>query len=492
MTPSTLHLRSLTIGQNRGAARLWLQGRSLAASGAVPGARFDLHANPTARRIVILIHPNGGRVVSAKPGGTPVIDSRGSEIGQTFPTGTRIRVRFEPGRIVITIHPSDAAQAARAQRLKEKLLSGQEIDVGSLCFGAGVLDAALHQGLADAGVTSRLRFAVDVDGDALDHAMGHNPAWTTDTMAVADDIALVDPSELPPVDLLAAGLPCGPASRPGRAKQRSLDPLLRHPEGHPDGAAFIHLVRFVAALNPAAVVLENVDLYRDTAGYAALLTTLTTLGYKVTETFLYSQAWGVVEDRQRLAMVAVTGDAISLEDLAPNIPPEPLSTVLEDIPTDNVRWRDHGHHVASTDEERAAGNGFSFQLVGPETRRIGTIGRGYSRDRRTEPHLRHPTDPNRSRLLTVREHARIKQIPERMVSDLGHMRGHQLLGQSIAYPPFVSLGRRLGQWMRGDRRAFATGGARPLQRHASVIAPTPQLTLFSDMDMPPASRELQS
>jgi DNA (cytosine-5)-methyltransferase 1 len=418
-------------------------------------------------------------VVSGKDAGTPVIDAVGREIGQTFGAGTRVRVLFQPGRIRIIVHPSDAAQAERAARLADKIARGEAIDTGAVCFGAGILDAAIHDGLAQSGIAAHLRFAVDIDGDALEHAMAHNPVWRDDTISVTDDVALVDPSTLPRVDMLIAGLICTAASRPGRAKQRSLDRELRHPEGHEGGSAFVHLIRFIAALNPAIVLLENVPLYASTAGYAALLTTLRTLGYSLSETVVASPAWGCIENRERLVMVATTGAAVSLDGLAPNIAPGPLAGVLEPMADDDIRWRSHLHQQAYVARDLAAGSNFRLQLVDTATTKIGTIGRGYSRDRRTEPHIMHPTDPHRSRLLTVTEHARVKRIPEHLVAGLGHMRGHQVLGQSIAYPPFVSVGQRVGAWIMGDRAPGVLPKMRArVQLVAQAAAPSPQLSLF--------------
>lgn len=129
--------------------------------------------------------------------------------------------------------------------------------------------------------------------------------------------------------------------------------------------------------------------------------------------------------------------------------PTLLAEILEDIPTDDPRWRSHAAHAAKTASAIAGdGRNFKLQLVGHEDTSIGTIGRGYSKDRTTEAHIHHQRDPSRSRLLTVTEHARAKGVPERLVEGLGFTTGHEILGQAIAYPPFVTLGRRIADALR--------------------------------------------
>lgn len=444
------HIAHLGIYESKGKARLWLQGQRLADIGAMMGSRFDLTTDPTTQRIVIDIRETGTRKVSGKDNGrVPVIDAVGEQIGAVFPIGTQVQVVFEPGRITVTVRPRDAAAAERASRLARKLANGEPLDTGALSFGMGVLDAALSEGLKSAGIKTHLRWAVEIEGDALEHAASHNPAWKDDTISVSADMSQIDPSILPQVDCIVAGLPCVAHSRSGRAKQRSMDATLAHPEGHEAGSLFVDLIRFVVALNPALVVLENVPTYRNSAGYACLKTVLTKLGYSVSDTELNSVDWGCNERRERMVMVASTGMTVDLADLAPNLSPSPISAIMEDIPSDDPRWRSHMHHMAKQQRDAENGKGFKLQMVDPSDRIVGTLGRGYAKDRCTEPHIRCKDDPAKSRLFTVAEHAALKQVPSDLISGLHYTRGHQLLGQSVAMPPFRSVGFRLAATLLG-------------------------------------------
>ncbi len=51
-----------------------------------------------------------------------------------------------------------------------------------------------------------------------------------------------------------------------------------------------------------------------------------------------------------------------------------------------------------------------MQIVNVESGQVGTIGKGYSKNRATEPKVSHPTNPDLLRLLTVGEHAAVKGI----------------------------------------------------------------------------------
>ncbi|WP_448205346.1 DNA cytosine methyltransferase [Azospirillum sp. sgz302134] len=465
------HIAHLTISENRGRPRLWVDGKRLADIGAVRGSRFDLTTDPAGQQIVIDITETGARKVSGKPDGRPVIDVVGQQVGAVFPAGTQVQVVFQPGRITVSVRPRDGAAAERAARLARKLANGDPLDVGALSFGMGVLDAAIAEGLHAAGIKTHLRWAVDIDGDALEHAATRNPVWRPDTISVAADMAQVDPALLPRVDAIVAGLPCVSHSRAGRAKQRSQDRGLTHPEGHEAGSLFVDLIRFVVAMNPAVVVLENVTQFLNSAAYACLKVVLGKLQFSVTETTLEATDFGCNERRERMVMVANTGAPIDLTGLAPNIPPAPLAAVLEDIPASDPRWRSHAHHVAKQERGADKGQNFKLQLVRSTDRVVGTIGAGYARDRTTEPHIQSAEDPTRSRLLTVKEHARIKRVPEALVEGLGHTFGHKLLGQGIAFTPFVAVGRRLGSALKGRTLHRSTA------RVAVTARPVPQVQL---------------
>lgn len=92
----------------------------------------------------------------------------------------------------------------------------------------------------------------------------------------------------------------------------------------------------------------------------------------------------------------------------------------------------------------AQGKGFAMQIVTAFDTKCPTITKGYAKVRSTDPKLQHPSNPDLLRQFTAAEHARIKGIPERLVSGLSATLAHELLGQSICYEPFRAVGRLIG------------------------------------------------
>jgi hypothetical protein len=94
---------------------------------------------------------------------------------------------------------------------------------------------------------------------------------------------------------------------------------------------------------------------------------------------------------------------------------------------------------------------------------VGTITKGYSKVRSTDPKLQHPTDPKLLRRFTPGEHARIKGVPERLVDGVSATVAHQILGQGVVYPPFVGVGQHLGESLD------AAAGRRPTRPSAAEV-----------------------
>ncbi|MBF0394596.1 MAG: DNA cytosine methyltransferase, partial [Alphaproteobacteria bacterium] len=296
------HLTYFKLGQHRGAPRIWFEGRRLEDIGAMPGSRFDLRVDPATRSLTIIISESGVRRVSSKPDGRPCLDINTKALAAVLGPVDRVRATFSPGRIVVTVHPDDAAAAERLERLNRRLNAGHALSVGSLFHGAGILDNALHAGLGVAGVKTALAFAVEVEDRFLQTSLRNNPIWTRDALAVAGSVDEVDLHALPKVDILTAGIPCTGASLAGRAK-RGLD----HAESHPTaGHLFVAFLAIVKATNPGIVLIENVPPYQHTASMEAIRGTLGVLGYDLHETILDAHDLGALEARKRLCAVAVT------------------------------------------------------------------------------------------------------------------------------------------------------------------------------------------
>ncbi len=92
----------------------------------------------------------------------------------------------------------------------------------------------------------------------------------------------------------------------------------------------------------------------------------------------------------------------------------------------------------------AAGKGFQMQKVYPEDDHVPVIRKHYNKGGSTDPYVVHPKDPELMRKFTVAEHALCKSIPPHLIGDVGATFGHEVLGQSINYLPFVGVGEMIG------------------------------------------------
>ena len=110
------------------------------------------------------------------------------------------------------------------------------------------------------------------------------------------DAREIDPRDLPDFDLLCGGFPCQAFSLAGRRK------------GFDDarGTLFFEIARLAEARRPAYLLLENVPgLLNHDGGrtFAAILATLSDLGYCVEWSVLNSKHFGVPQSRKRVFLI---------------------------------------------------------------------------------------------------------------------------------------------------------------------------------------------
>jgi DNA (cytosine-5)-methyltransferase 1 len=471
---STKHVATLCrkLGFNKGAPRLWIEGIFPSRAGFKPGTRYSVSSPDGEKRVVLKIDDKGVRLVSSKTKADrelPVIDLNSRELLERFDGMDMVRVVMREGEIHILASAVEIKKAERKKRLDESLAKGT-IAVGAVSHGVGVIDHAMHTGLAREGIRSRLGWICEIEDVYAEQAAYANEVWDDSTQALvmplqtlafADDYTL---SQIPKTDMVIAGLPCTAASLSGRAKKGLAMPEHDKVAGHLV-APFIALL---ARINPAIVVLENVPVYFNTASASILRTSLEELGFVLHETVFDGQQYAI-ETRQRQVLVAITeGVDFDFESLvAPPRAEQPLGTILEDVALDDPMWKEVPYLKAKQERDQAAGKGFKMQLVDVDTIHVGTQGRGYAKARSTEARLVHPTDPEKSRLFTPLEHARIKGIPEHLIKDVeSNTRAHEMLGQSAVWGCFVHLGSHLGQ-------ALANYSQRPVLEPADAEAPLP-------------------
>lgn len=439
-----MQVSCLRLGLYRGGRRLWLQGLRLEAAGYCPGVRYTLIADVVSKAITLRICA-GERTVSRKQVGAsvyPVIDLDGVE--RVLGDFERVQVTYAQRTIYIVPHPQELAADERARRLLRKLIRGEALAFGSLSHGGGILDHAVHEGFVGAGVPTWLAWACDREAAYLQASLERNPVWSDRTLLVQAEMEDVDLVVLPRIEVLVAGLPCTGASLAGRAKNR-----LRCAEEHESaGTPVLAFLAVIQRCQPAVVLLENVVAYTDTASMALIRASLARWGYVVHEHVVGADL-GALEDRERLCVIAVSRGFELVWSPRPLRSAEAcLGDVLEPIGPDDEAWRRCEYLDAKEARDRAAGKGFRTQLVTPAATRIGTIGRGYAKWRSTEPMVAHPDREGWRRLLTPKEHARVKSVPPALVEGLGATLAHDILGQSVLHAPWMAVACMLAMQMR--------------------------------------------
>jgi DNA (cytosine-5)-methyltransferase 1 len=434
------------LGEHRGKKRIWLEGQKLAREGYLPGMKYDLEIKDT--KVILHVSEQGKFTVSKRERNgrlSPIIDISAQELAHIFDGVEMLRVAIKNGAIVISAHHQQLRVKERVERLVNKLETGEPLRVCSLFHGGGVLDKALHKGLWDAGLRSKIAVAVELESKYLDSSLRNNPElWDEHSMVIESPIQAVSVNRNPPqVDILAGGVPCTGASKSGRSKNK-----LEFAESHEAaGAMFFNFLQFVEALNPSIVLIENVPEYANTASMEVIRSVLGSLGYIVQERVLDGNEFGVLEKRKRLCAVAISKgiEGFNLDNVQPVRTKEAcLKEVLEVVDHDSERWKSFDYLADKEKRDKAAGKGFSRQLLSGEEQFCGTIGKDYAKCRSTEPFIVNESDASLSRILTPAEHCRVKGIPETVVEGLSDTTAHQILGQSVVFPAFEAVAKELG------------------------------------------------
>lgn len=122
------------------------------------------------------------------------------------------------------------------------------------------------------------------------------------------------------VDFVVGGPPCPAYARIGRAKLRE---IAKHPRAHkrdPRAKLYLPYLRFVEAVAPVALVMENVPEILNFGGHnlaEEICEALEALGYRCAYTLLNAANYGVPQTRERFFLMAIHGEA----GVLPTFPP---------------------------------------------------------------------------------------------------------------------------------------------------------------------------
>lgn len=440
------------LGENRGVPRVWLEGQKLSTV-FEPGQKLNLHLDHEKKVAVLKVADTGRFSVSKRSRNDrtyPLIEIKDDELGKMFgQPGVLLRVVVKNGVATIECHGIDRKAAERAQRFSSKVSNGEALTVGSLFSGGGVIDAAIHEGMKSAGLDCYTKFVVEQERKYLDAMVSNQPElFRDDSILIESGIEFVELKKPPKVDCLVASLPCTGASKAGKTKNK-----IKAAEFHDAaGACFFYALQFIGQCQPALIIFENVPDYLNSTSMAVIKSVLETWGYELEVDILNGNEFGCLENRDRMCVVATTKgmSEFNMDLVKPlKAKPKSVSEILEDIPLDADCWKTYQYLADKEVRDKADGKGFKRTLLDGTESSVPTIRRLYHKGGSTDAFVVHP-DGVHSRLFTPLEHARVKDIPEKLIEGVSNTTAHELLGQSIAYPVFTAVGVAIGQWAKSN------------------------------------------
>lgn len=278
------------------------------------------------------------------------------------------------------------------------------------------------------------------------------------------DIVPFPAEEVPHHDVLLAGFPCQPFSIAGVSKKNSLG----RPHGFEcttQGTLFFDVARIIAAKRPKAFLLENVKnlLSHDKGNtFRVILQTLKEeLKYDVYQTIIDGQHF-TPQHRERIIIVGFrekrdfSWNGLQLPAEGPR-----LGSILHKtdgsepaLPWDEDRFFDHERQTvqskytltpklwaylqAYAEKHRAAGNGFGFGMVYPDSVTRTLSARYYKDGSEILVWQGHSKRPRR---LTPRECARLMGFPDTFRIPVSDTQAYSQFGNSVVMPVMREVAR---------------------------------------------------
>lgn len=283
---------------------------------------------------------------------------------------------------------------------------------------------------------------------------------TDDGHILQGDITAIPATEVPSHDVLIGGFPCQPFSIAGVSKKNSLG----RPHGFADeaqGNLFFDVARIIDEKRPKAFMLENVkNLMSHDRGrtFATIKKVLEEeLDYSVSAQVVDASAW-VPQARKRIFIVGFR-DKHSFDWRDLEIPEDPPTMADALHPEDGSESPEHHYTLGDravvnekyiltehlwtylqnyARKHQAAGNGFGFGLVGPNSV-ARTLSARYYKD--GSEILVSRGEGERPRRLTPRECARIMGFPDDFKIKVSDTQAYKQFGNSIVVPVVEAVGK---------------------------------------------------
>lgn len=404
------HATKLKVGENRGAPRVWLEGKYLLKAGFAPNDFIELEFNQ-GKLVVRKSKEASNHKVSSRSNGIPIIDLNSQKLKQSIVDAESVQVYVGDEVIAITTPRIRGKKATRTT-------NGLE---GAIFAGGGLLSEAARQ----AGYTPG--FAIEIDPGYAQVYQDNHPEASMWNLPIEE----VVPKYLPKVELLTIGIPCEPYSVARRNGPKGVPP-----EAHPLGDMVFWAAKLLDYLNPKDIIIEEVPKFLESGAGFILLNILERLGYTV-ETAVHSpNDFGYLSGRKRAVIVAHSGQYK---------PPTPRSTQM--TVSDILDSNPEGWFTPETkpwifkhwEKQTAKGNGFASTVILPDATRIPTIKKRYFAQQGDNPVLPHPTDKDTFRFFSIGEVRRIMGLPDSFILPAAKTRAGEVMGQGVDVNLFTDL-----------------------------------------------------
>jgi DNA (cytosine-5)-methyltransferase 1 len=420
VTDSLIRTSVLTIGENKGTPRIWIEGKYLKQAGFEQGQKVRTEYGQN--QIIITLAPDGDKLVSGgrSAAKNPVLDYQNTDITRAMNAAKKIEVKTRFGQITITPAKSEVRLASRVS----------DGTCGSVFSGGGLLDEAAKE----AGYNPT--FAVEIDPAYADVFQSNHKVHMH-----ASCISEVNLRSLPHVDLLTLGVPCEPFSQKRRNDGGTEKRKTSGPADHELADMSFWALMVVDATNPCTAIIENVPAYVESEIGQITMTALRRMGYNVEHRIIAGTEYGALTTRRRAVIVAAT-DAIEWPELSVNT--RTLGEVLLPAEHPECAW----FHTSDPSKnwlfshwatQTAKGNGFASQQLTAETPAVQAISKRYFAGQGDAPVVRDVRREGWFRWLTLGEVKAIMGLS--LTYDLGETKtfAGEVMGQGVLVDVFAKI-----------------------------------------------------
>ncbi len=416
--------------EKNGVKRIYLESNRLNGTRFEPGVKISVEKQR--KRVVITPAEGDTKNAVSRRRSKPVIDIYNKEITEALAGVDEIKVIVSVDRIVIEALEENVKQNAARSKFKQKRF----YTMSEMFGGGGTLAKAFKdEGFIPVTVIER-------EERYIQNYERNFPGVTSYCM----DVRKVDYSKLPHTDIAVIGIPCDNHSQLFTTNPNNKDKIA---EAGATGYLTYYALRFVEAIRPAVLCVEEVVPYISSVSAIILRKCLEDMGYHIWEDVLSGQDFGSLTSRRRYCMVASMKQGFKLVKQL-GLFTKTVGDILEE---DGGEWLHEGNSQtirtfkAHVEKQRAKGNCFRMETVQEWSTKVPTVTRGYYKFKTTNPILKNG-DKDEYRFFTPRELASIHGLPSDFILPEAKSTAGECVGQGIVYEVFNTVAKSVKRHLR--------------------------------------------